>query len=678
MTVSTTTRVIRHIGNGVTTSFPYDFVIPDANSARVELETISTGARTLLAASAYSITGLGDTAGGSVTYPLAGAAMEDDEALVVYREVPYTQDLDITNQDGFHPESVEEQLDKIVYQTQQLADESDRSLKFPIAYSGSGTELPSAASRANKAFWFDADGEPVMMASGADVVPPVYRERNAINAASIAENSDGYVGWMAGLPYKVDSTAIGTASATDDLSVSGLVPFGPAFPEHFGAAADGLTDVSTAFQAAIDHAETVGGMVAGTPGATYMAGGLTIDADHVRIRMPHSKILNSGTSDLFTLGGTALTRFCEITVGEIENESTAGHVLVAGESFAVTDLTWNVREVFQRATAKSILKATFAGAGGIFDSRFFGGYWWATSAQSVPLVKVSADSGRFAANVFRINRITPNAGALAVRPFDFECTSASTYLFTNIIEETNFEVCDAGVIRLAGCRNWTLRDLWSFDNGDAISADMILLTNDGASGLDCEAIVIEGYTRTQGAFSGASYDIHLENANDTYVRSGDGDGGIGLLINCNANNCTISDPGAHFTLTNFAIGNSTLLQSGEGKGLTTDTVEAQKIIFSKSVELTIAAGAITATGSYHAVDTEADAATDDLVTINGGTTGMRLVLAAANDARTIVLKDSTGNLVLAGDCSLTSVGDTIELIFNGANWLELSRSDNGV
>jgi hypothetical protein len=96
-------------------------------------------------------------------------------------------------------------------------------------------------------------------------------------------------------------------------------------------------------------------------------------------------------------------------------------------------------------------------------------------------------------------------------------------------------------------------------------------------------------------------------------------------------------------------------------------------------ELTIATGAITVTGSYHDVDTEADDATDDLATINGGTDGMRLVLRANNSGRTVVVKDGTGNIQCAGDMSLDNIQDTIELIYDGVQtaWLEIGRSDNG-
>jgi hypothetical protein len=98
-------------------------------------------------------------------------------------------------------------------------------------------------------------------------------------------------------------------------------------------------------------------------------------------------------------------------------------------------------------------------------------------------------------------------------------------------------------------------------------------------------------------------------------------------------------------------------------------------IGSKS-ELTIASGVVTKTGSYHRIDTESDASTDDLDTINGGTEGDILVLSPQTGARDVVVKDNTGNMQCNGDFTMTSVQDTIVFIFSGNNWLELSRSDN--
>jgi hypothetical protein len=105
------------------------------------------------------------------------------------------------------------------------------------------------------------------------------------------------------------------------------------------------------------------------------------------------------------------------------------------------------------------------------------------------------------------------------------------------------------------------------------------------------------------------------------------------------------------------------------------------VAFGAGSGLTISSGAVTATHSYHTIDTESDAIQDDLDTIIGGSVaGEILVIRAANSARTVIAKDGTGNLVLErnlGDFNMDNADDTLTLIYDGSNWLELSRSDNG-
>lgn len=109
------------------------------------------------------------------------------------------------------------------------------------------------------------------------------------------------------------------------------------------------------------------------------------------------------------------------------------------------------------------------------------------------------------------------------------------------------------------------------------------------------------------------------------------------------------------------------------------TILASRTVTPNAGGLTIASGAITVTGSYHTVDTEAAGASDDLDTINGGVDGARLVIRAVDSTHTVVAKDATGNLQLAGDHTMDNAQDTLTLIYDGAltAWLELARSNNG-
>ncbi|MDX1479261.1 MAG: hypothetical protein R3301_16210, partial [Saprospiraceae bacterium] len=129
--------------------------------------------------------------------------------------------------------------------------------------------------------------------------------------------------------------------------------------------------------------------------------------------------------------------------------------------------------------------------------------------------------------------------------------------------------------------------------------------------------------------------------------------------------------------TGLRYAGSTKLETKNGGVTVTGTLTADRLAAPDAGELTIASAAITVTGTRHTVDTESDAATDDLETINGGVDGALLILTAADAARTVVLKDNTGNLRLNGDFSLDHSRDTIMLMYRSANadWLELSRTD---
>lgn len=135
MTLSSANRTVVYTGNGTTTVFPYSFWIQKIGDYKVYLRLISTGGDTLLVEGVdYSITGIdpNPAAGGNVTYPLSGSPMPSTHKIVITRIVAYTQDLDIRNQDGFLPDTLENELDRMVMQIQQLADDLSRTMRVPI------------------------------------------------------------------------------------------------------------------------------------------------------------------------------------------------------------------------------------------------------------------------------------------------------------------------------------------------------------------------------------------------------------------------------------------------------------------------------------------------------------------------------------------------------------------
>lgn len=98
-------------------------------------------------------------------------------------------------------------------------------------------------------------------------------------------------------------------------------------------------------------------------------------------------------------------------------------------------------------------------------------------------------------------------------------------------------------------------------------------------------------------------------------------------------------------------------------------------------EVTIASGAVTVSGNFHTVDTQSNAATDDLDTITPAANmenGTLLLLLPASGSRTPTLKHGTGNIVLQGgmSCSLFEARSSILLVLTaGPAWVEINRGN---
>ena len=103
-----------------------------------------------------------------------------------------------------------------------------------------------------------------------------------------------------------------------------------------------------------------------------------------------------------------------------------------------------------------------------------------------------------------------------------------------------------------------------------------------------------------------------------------------------------------------------------------DNGTQRRLNFDAATELTIASGAITAVNTNHTIDTEGDAATDDLNTIAGGDDGFVLFVRAANTARTVVIKHAIGANNIAcpngRDINLAETTDGVMLIHDGTQW----------
>lgn len=147
MTVQNDSNVKTYTGNEVTTVFPYDFFIPgdnatDQTNVEVTLLEIATGSEGApLSTGLWSITGVGTDSYGNVTYTGGGTPLPATYKLNIRRVLPYEQNLDLTTQSAYFPELLEEQLDLMVFQIQQLAEEVGRAVKIALGSSTTAQDL---------------------------------------------------------------------------------------------------------------------------------------------------------------------------------------------------------------------------------------------------------------------------------------------------------------------------------------------------------------------------------------------------------------------------------------------------------------------------------------------------------------------------------------------------------
>lgn len=133
MTLSTTTNTKTYTGDNSTQafSFPYLFY------ANGDLTVTVDGTAQVLDTD-YTVSGAGNGAGGTVTFTTAPGT---GEAIIIQRIVSYDQQTDFENFDGNPADVTEKQFDLVVMQTQQLAEQTDRTILSPIGTSLTTNEI---------------------------------------------------------------------------------------------------------------------------------------------------------------------------------------------------------------------------------------------------------------------------------------------------------------------------------------------------------------------------------------------------------------------------------------------------------------------------------------------------------------------------------------------------------
>ena len=167
-----------YVGNGSTKTFPFTFECPAEHPEYIKVYLMQDDG-TALATSDYQL----DMDARQITYPSSGAALPEGKKLVIMRELPLQQMMNLVNNGPYFAEDVELAFDENVMAMQQIAEKLNRSIIMSVDIDGDAfvNEVPFEA---GKSFRIADDGKSIVLTEDpARVLPTVQ------NLATAAETS---------------------------------------------------------------------------------------------------------------------------------------------------------------------------------------------------------------------------------------------------------------------------------------------------------------------------------------------------------------------------------------------------------------------------------------------------------------------------------------------------------
>ena len=162
-----------YVGNGSTRTFPFTFECPAEHPEYIKVYLMQDDG-TALATSDYQL----DMDARQITYPSSGTALPEGKKLVIMRELPLQQMMNLVNNGPYFAEDVELAFDENVMAMQQIAEKLNRSIIMSVDIDGDAfvNEVPFEA---GKSFRIADDGKSIVLTEDPARVLPLVQEAYA-------------------------------------------------------------------------------------------------------------------------------------------------------------------------------------------------------------------------------------------------------------------------------------------------------------------------------------------------------------------------------------------------------------------------------------------------------------------------------------------------------------------
>lgn len=162
-----------YVGNGSTRTFPFTFECPAEHPEYIKVYLMQDDG-TALATSDYQL----DMDARQITYPSSGTALPEGKKLVIMRELPLQQMMNLVNNGPYFAEDVETAFDENVMAMQQIAEKLNRSIIMNVDIDSDAfvNEVPFEA---GKSFRIADDGKSIVLTEDPARVLPLAQEAYA-------------------------------------------------------------------------------------------------------------------------------------------------------------------------------------------------------------------------------------------------------------------------------------------------------------------------------------------------------------------------------------------------------------------------------------------------------------------------------------------------------------------